>query len=441
MTQGPSEAPRLDPYHAAYLFRRALEHDPEGAPTDPAASHVMFEALAEDDAMALVAAVRPCLGLEGLYRLAVDRLGRDTRPRVRAAWVDALASRGAPGLGGILRRTLASDPSPRVVATALRALGQACEEVPLEFLRPFLTHADSRVRANAVELLIERDGPGVEGVLEVLLNDPAPRVAANAALALWRRGRRELSRFLAREEPPATRLAFLHAAGRAGRDRRLQELVEQAFQHGAPAERRVAARSLAAVRGPDAVPELMDMALRADDSHLRNPMVEGCLEVAPEVVRRALVGALRVEPAPGRQRYRANALAVLRELEELPDLSLVTPLLEDADPRVRANAVELLEVRPGERSVEPALARALQDPAARVRANAAVALWRRGSPAGLGVLVHELEDSPAAPAAASAAWGLGQMGGTIAEQALETALQRGGGATRRMAYRFLSKAA
>lgn len=441
MTEGTTEAPRLDPYHAAYLFRRALELDPEQTPTDPAACHAMFEALAEDDALALVDSVRPCLGLPDLYRLAADRLGRDTRPKVRAAWVDALSDRRDPGLGALLRRTLASDPSPRVIATALRALGQVCEDVPLEFLRPFLTHADSRVRANAVELLVERDGPGIEGVLEVLLNDPAPRVAANASLALWRRGRRELSRFLAREEPPATRLAFLHAAGRAGRDRRLRELVEEAFQKGTTAEQRVAARSLAAVRGAADVPELMDLALRSDASDIRQSIVEGCLEVAPEAVRRALVGALRVAAAPGRQRYRANALAVLRQLDELPDLSLVTPLLQDPDPRVRANAVELLEVRPAERSVEPALAKALADPAARVRANAAVALWRRGTPAGLGVLVHELEDSPASPAAASAAWGLGQMGGTVAEQALETALQKGGGATRRMAYRFLSKAA
>ena len=441
MTEGPNEASRLDPYHAAYLFRRALELDPEGVPTDPGTCHAMFEALAEEDALGLVASVRPSLGLPPLYQLAVDRLGRDTRPRVRAAWVDALASRRDPGLGAVLRRTLASDPSPRVAATALRALGDACEDVPLEFLRPFLTHADSRVRANAVELLIERDGAGVEGVLEVLLNDPAPRVAANAALALWRRGRRELSRFLSREEPPATRLAFLHAAGRAGRDRRLRELVEEAFQKGTPAERRVAARDLAAVRGPQDVPELMDLALRSDSGEIRRPIVRGCLEVAPEAVRRSLVGALRVEAAPGRQRYRANALAVLKELEELPDLSLVTPLLQDPDPRVRANAVELLEVRPGERSVEPALAKALADPAPRVRANAAVALWRRGTPSGLGVLVHELEDAPASPAAASAAWGLGQMGGAVAEQALESALQKGGGATRRMAYRFLSKAA
>jgi HEAT repeat protein len=145
-------------------------------------------------------------------------------------------------------------------------------------------------------------------------------------------------------------------------------------------------------------------------------------------------------PGPGEERVLANAISALRFLGEGTDLALVQPLLEAEDPRVRANAIELVEERVEIPSILPALERSFSKGAPREHANAAVALWRRGSVEALSRLVHEV-DSPGENLAPSAAFGLGRMGGTVAEQALTRALRSGGDATRRIAFRFLSKAA
>lgn len=435
--------PGLDPYHAAYLFRRSLESPSEHGAPQPEAVHQMFEALEEADALELVARARPRVATGDLEDLALVLSRRDSRPCLRAAWIQALGeTTGGEGVRRGILEALRRDPSPRVQATCLTVLGKLQESLALPLLRPFLTHRDARVRANATDLLVERDMEGSEEVLEVLQNDPSARVAATASLALWRRGNRNLVRYLGKEEVPAARLAFLHACSRAGRDRRLRELVEEAVERGTPEERRVAARSLAAVSPAGRIPELVDWALRGQDHEVRQSLLRGCEESDRIATLAALKAVLRADPSgqPGRERYLANALSALREMGEVNDLALVGPLLEADDPRVRANAIELVEDRIEVQALVPALEKSFREGAPREHANAAVALWRRGSVEAMSRLVREVDtiESRVAP---SAAFGLGRMGGTIAESALARALRRGAGATRRIAFRFLSKAA
>lgn len=432
----------LDPYYAAYLFRRTLETDPAQVPANLEAAWHMFEGLSEHDALALVEAAAPLLGYPDLESLAVGLSRRDSRPRVRAAWIGALGTTPSTKVRRAVLESLRDDPSPRVKATCLSIWGRVQESIPLEMLRPWLTHADARVRANAVELLVERDQTGDQGVLEVLLNDPSARVAAIATLALWRRGRRDLVRMLAREDQPAVRVAFLHAAGRAGRDRRLRELCEEALEEGTVEEARAAAGALPRVAAAGRAADYVDQALRAEDHGLRTSMLRGCMISDEVATRAALAAALRLPAGglPGRERYLANALSAARGLQVGADLELVAPLLESEDARVRANAIELVEEYVEVPSLLPRLEKSFREGSPRERANAAVALWRRGSPAALSGLVREVGET-GARGAASAAYGLGRMGGTVAELALRRAVSEGDDATRRIAYRFLAEAA
>ncbi len=80
----------------------------------------------------------------------------------------------------------------RLLATAIRSLGNLRGFRDVDLLGRFLSHPDPRVRANTIESL---DGMGPEGHLdriEELLEDPHQRVKANAAVVLWKRGRRRV---------------------------------------------------------------------------------------------------------------------------------------------------------------------------------------------------------------------------------------------------------
>lgn len=437
-SRGP-EALGEDPYYAAYRFRRALEDAPATIPAEPEAAAAMFEGIAEDDALGLVLDATPALVHANVLALASALVRTDSRPRVRAAWALALGEKAGDAGRRVLVDSLRSDPSPRVKAACLGALGRSQEELPFPLIRPFLEHPDARVRANAVEALVERHAEGVDPVLQVLVNDPAPRVAAMAALALWRRGGLALLEALHREEREDVRLAFLWAASRAGQDERLRAAVEGLLETGRTRERAMAGFSLAAVSRPDERPRILERALRHPETPVREAMIEGLHKAAPEAtvgcLQTALGGAVRIQE--GTERVVANALAAFRQLRLVPDLGVLRPHLESEDPRVLANALELVEERPDLPGIEPFLWRAFGSKVARVRANAAVALWRRGFPEPMATLRREVReaDSRAAP---SAAHGLGRMGGPVAEDALREALRTGAEPTRRIAFRFLS---
>lgn len=119
---------------------------------------------------------------------------------------------------GLVRR-LTRAGAERELATAL-ALAAHLPEVPdADDAVPYLDHPDSRVAANAVELL-ERHA-GREDVRERLaraMGHEHPRVVANCALALWNRGMvRALSRLreMARAGDAALRTSAAWALGRA----------------------------------------------------------------------------------------------------------------------------------------------------------------------------------------------------------------------------------
>lgn len=431
-----------DPYYAAYLFRKLLGQDPGAVPADVEAAEAMFESLEEDDALGLVQDCTPHLETEGLAELAAALLTRDTRPRVRAAWVLAMGQYRGTLHRRAVREALRDDPSPRVKSAALASLDRMEEDLPLPLVKPYLSHADARVRANAVEVLVDRDLPGLRRALTVLLSDPAPRVAAAAALGLWRRGDTSLLRLATREEGRAGRLAYLWACARTGRDKRVREILEAAMESDDPAVRRMAAYGLPGCAPASWIERLVHRALAHRHTEVRDALLEGCERVDPASTEKALEQALAKPraPADARPRYLANALSCLRRMPVVPSYPVVAPYLENTDPRVQANAIELVEDRLDLTGLVEPLSRALESPAPRVAANAAVALWKRGSTEAMAALLVWVRSSDAARAP-SAAHALGRLGGSLAEQALREVAREGDSRTRAIAYEALARAA
>ncbi len=74
---------------------------------------------------------------------------------------------------------------PEIRSIAVSILGLARDKKLADFFRKLCSDDDDRVRANAVEAFILLDSPGKQEQLKKMLNDPTPRVCANALLGLW----------------------------------------------------------------------------------------------------------------------------------------------------------------------------------------------------------------------------------------------------------------
>ncbi|MEM7576334.1 MAG: HEAT repeat domain-containing protein [Planctomycetota bacterium] len=147
-------------------------------------------------------------------------------PRLRAlSWVRALGCPAGPLSDAALGMT--GDADPRIAASAVMAAAMAPQPGATDLLHRLTRHADARVRANAVEALDQRldpqrDGPAATWPphrLEQLIADDAPRVRANALLALFRRNGQTALRPIAemlRDTRPPHRRSALWLAGVTG---------------------------------------------------------------------------------------------------------------------------------------------------------------------------------------------------------------------------------
>lgn len=105
-------------------------------------------------------------------------------PRVAANALEAL-SRLEPRTAVYASHPRLESPDNRMRANAVRVVLRANPELGWRHLEEMTAHADPWMRASAVWLLAEREGPEARALLETLLHrDPDPEVRARAARAL-----------------------------------------------------------------------------------------------------------------------------------------------------------------------------------------------------------------------------------------------------------------
>lgn len=123
-----------------------------------------------------------------LVAALVPRLA-DPDPRARLQAAREAANSGQVDLVAPLRAALAKEAEGFVAATLLDALRQLADPGILEVARPWLAHADPRVRANAIEAVASSPEETALHYLVPHLRDPDNRCRGNAVLALKRFGR------------------------------------------------------------------------------------------------------------------------------------------------------------------------------------------------------------------------------------------------------------
>lgn len=135
-------------------------------------------------------------GSEALPHL-VQVLGGDQHGMIlKAIPILARLGHGQDAIRSLLLSLVDPAQDPKILATAVRALGNLRRPEDAAAIRSVLSHEDARVRANAIESL---DWIGEDVSLEAvapLLHDPNQRVKANAAIALFKRGHPDVVRVL-----------------------------------------------------------------------------------------------------------------------------------------------------------------------------------------------------------------------------------------------------
>ncbi|MFI4861391.1 MAG: HEAT repeat domain-containing protein [Phycisphaerales bacterium JB063] len=117
------------------------------------------------------------------HRHLGTRLGSQ-EPAIRLRALGIVAMLGQGGFFEPAMLELAGSDDPRIVASAIRALGDCTSEQSKRVLELALEHDDARIRANAVEAIAKSDASRHLSALIALADDDQQRPRANAIKAL-----------------------------------------------------------------------------------------------------------------------------------------------------------------------------------------------------------------------------------------------------------------
>jgi HEAT repeat protein len=225
------------------------------------------------DAVRLVRLLGPG-AIRSLLQILVEEKVRTRRRRV----IDLLSALGPEVVPEATRWLM--DPNWYVVRNIIVLLRAVGDRSSLPTVRRLTSHADLRVRLEALRSLLELDPAVGHGYLRTAIADPDPRAATAAVeLAAQRGGPTMVEPLLGVLEPwdlrgrrRAVRLAALQALGRVGRSEALPRLARFFRERWGPFpskdERRTAYESLQGY-APDARAWLVMRGLRSRDREIR----------------------------------------------------------------------------------------------------------------------------------------------------------------------------
>jgi len=442
---------RTDLHLQAYLLKRLCRESPRTVLENAGEFVQVLAGFEPDQVDAILDVLSAQRGTE-LTRFLLLLLAQDQRWPVQVKTIMRLATlANEPRVLPAFVQLLGTAAHPRVKACILSALGRSKIDIPMKVLKPYLTHADNRIRASALELLLSRDLSQASDVLFLFLNDSSPRVKAAAAVGLWRMGNSVLLELLNDAEELEHRVAYVYALGQTGRDAQTRRLLVRSLKSPHQAERLMACRSLASVAEPDDIPDLLDVALDLPGKDTRESLIRSCgtldhrrtVSVIQAMLESSeknrqprrvatLLSMLASFDGGGIGRNRGRPLAARASLPEA-DLEFLGHLLESPDGRVRANTVEVLSPFYEVARVHQMLVPCTSSDIARVRANAALPLWKSGFQSAMCGLKEMLVSSQST-VRASACWALGQIGGFIATSYLKKSLDDPDESVRRLAF-------
>lgn len=315
----------------------------------------------------------------------------------RGVWWD-----GA-GLARDVERHTSDEAAKIAEWVAASGVHDVMQDEQLDKLRTCALQKDSfEARLRLLRIAARRKRGASVNLLRQFLSDPDERLVRMATREIVRRRPPEFEMILLQRmtgAPPAVRRIIVRAIGRAGFEHywdRFDRLPKPVRLHAGRAMLKIL---------PDAIQRLQRRMVEGPvEQRVKAMQMAQELGVA-EALRQTLI-RLCTDPNP---RLRSKAVSVVGGVASVPADVLVERLMNDADPRVRANTIEALEAA-GDRQFVPVLAtKAREAETARERANAVKALHTmKVSTASHQLLMMLRDDRP--EHRISALWALRQIG-------------------------------
>ncbi|MDD5092248.1 MAG: HEAT repeat domain-containing protein [Candidatus Wallbacteria bacterium] len=319
----------------------------------------------------------------------------DASPDVRLNLIMFLKKHPLPEICHTLLSRLESEENSRVLSALYKLLPLCCGSSAFPSLQNGLRESDPRVRANVIEALEYYPLEKTRLLFAPLSTDPDNRISSAALGALVRSGdalavTRITERF-ADSTAASEKAALLFQMG-LSRNQFFEPLIRDALSHQDPGVRKIAVKALTGYPGAATTKAIM--------THFNT---EKCCPVLY-----AAIEALSVEPdqvvdlwtreisTTGDPVTRANIGRALATIKSKHSLNLLLGLLNDRDPRVRANALESLEKYRGTNYLVNIVLPFLKDDHPRVKAAAASVLWKMGIINALQTLKNMLKETSVA---------------------------------------------
>jgi HEAT repeat protein len=286
---------------------------------------------------------------------------------------------------------------------AVSGVHDVMQDERLSKLRAYATHNNSfEARLHVLRIAARRKRNASVGLIQAFLSDSDERLVRIAAREIVRRRPPEYETILLQRmttAPPSVRRIIARAIGQAG-----FEHYWQRFDRLQKPVRKQAGKAMLKLL-PDGLQRLQRRLTDGPvEQRVKAMQMAQELGVA-EALRETLV-QLCNDPNP---KLRSKAVSVLGGVASVPPDVLVERLVNDADPRVRANTIEALEAK-GDKRFLPVLAqRAMGAATGRERANAVKALHSMKVSTASGQLLLMLRDDRPEHRI-SALWALRQIG-------------------------------
>lgn len=284
---------------------------------------------------------------------------------------------------------------------ATSAMSDTMQDERLEMIRGAV-HGNFNARLRLFRIAARRKMDGSTSLLKNFLNDPDERLARMAAREIIRRRPQDYQNTLLKMMATATgsvRRVIGRSIGQAG-----FEHFWTRFDRLPPATRKQAGRGMWKLL-PDATQRLQRrLTAGPADQRIKALQIVHELELAPALRETILQLCHETDP-----RLRSKAVLVAGDIPDVAPEMLMDRLITDADARVRANAIEVLETKADPRFVPVLAERARAAANNRERANAIKALFSMRVSTVSNQLFAMLRDNRAEHRI-SAMWALRQIG-------------------------------
>lgn len=377
------------------------------------------------------AILEPALKLAEKYHPAVcgpyvAALLKSGDPLTRRLAVQSLTSAMGSSASDGLKILFTGESDVFVLASAVTAAARL--NIGLEYVTPYFTHSDIRLRANAVRAAAALGRSQLPGLLEPFLSDKALRVQNEALKGLATlAGEQELEQLVLQRltSPDApTRAATIFITGELPLSRRVVFLIN-ALSDPDPRVSGCAVRSLALLREPLGLRALIENYLNSPDEIFARSILKQLSATEGEKIASMAENLGRPITCPallaGRMLHAADNLSTWEVF--LPWV-LGAANRKEADLRQHALKIIAARIEFFRNNVAPLLEKAETTGDAKDRALAALIRWKSGQAEGLNQLQNMLFSMKAAESAA-ALEALNGEKGLMAKKLLGEARARG----------------